>query len=123
MELSEKIDTLKDIGIIAPRILKKINTIRNLLEHRYKLPNKGEVEDAIDIATLFLEYTKNFIYNFVDEYDCYDKEKHVTFSFVDYKKLEITIISYISHEKHKLSVTYKEPIYCDWLKLFISVAY
>lgn len=118
-----KIDTLKDIGIIAPRILSKINKIRNLLEHEYKLPNKGEVEDAIDIATLFLEYTKNFIYNFVDGYECYDKEKHVSFSFVDHKELKITIFSYISHEECKLSVTYKEPTYCDWLKFFISVAY
>ena len=119
----KKIDTLKGIGIIAPRILGKINKIRNLLEHEYKLPNRGEVEDAIDIASLFLEYTKNFIYNFVNNFCCYDNEKSVDFTFIDHKQLDVVIIYYNSHEECKFTVTYKDPTYYDWLKIFISVAY
>ncbi len=36
----EKIKKLNKIGIIAPRILTEINKIRNLLEHKYKIPKK-----------------------------------------------------------------------------------
>ena len=52
----KKLDFIKDQGIIAPRILKKINSIRNLLEHEFKKPSLEEVEDALDIVTLFIGY-------------------------------------------------------------------
>ena len=52
-----KIEIIQQLGIIAPRILKKINKKRNELEHRYVKPTEADVDDALDIATLFLAYT------------------------------------------------------------------
>ena len=71
----EKMEKLNKLGIIAPRILKKINRIRNLLEHQYQIPKKDEVEEAYDVATLFLAYTKNFVKKSVPQLGYYLVEK------------------------------------------------
>ena len=61
----DKIERLNELNIIAPRILIKINKVRNFLEHEYKIPKKEEAEDALDVAILFLESTKIFVRKFV----------------------------------------------------------
>lgn len=54
----EKLKFLKTQNIVAPRILKKINTLRNLLEHEFKKPGLDKVEDALDVVTLFIHYVQ-----------------------------------------------------------------
>jgi hypothetical protein len=49
-----KLRLLQDIGVVAPRIINKVNQTRNLLEHEFKIPTRENVEDAIDIANLFV---------------------------------------------------------------------
>ncbi len=50
----KKFEDLGRIGIVAPRIIQKVRKARNLLEHEYVCPARSEVEDALDIATLFV---------------------------------------------------------------------
>ncbi len=77
MKIKSKVALLKEIGIVAPRILRKVDEPRNSLEHSYKDPTIQEVEDALDIAALFIEATNRSInpirswFNMVnsDEYD------------------------------------------------------
>lgn len=52
-----KLKALSEVGIIAPRILEKVNRQRNRLEHEYIQPTKEDVEDALDVASLFLSYS------------------------------------------------------------------
>lgn len=66
--IHNKIERIKDIGILAPRILKKLNKIRNLLEHEFHSPSAEEAEDAVDIATLFLGATEKVFINFMDSF-------------------------------------------------------
>lgn len=54
----KKIEFLKMQKIVAPRILEKINKIRNLLEHEFKMPSVQDVEDALDVVTLFISYVQ-----------------------------------------------------------------
>jgi len=61
----EKIEVLNQIGIISPRILTKVNSLRNFLEHRYSKPEKEKVEDALDVALLFIGYTDRYLKNTV----------------------------------------------------------
>lgn len=61
-----KIDALKKIGILAPRILTKINNTRNLLEHEFANPNSEQVNDFIDVVALFLESTKLYLENYLN---------------------------------------------------------
>lgn len=60
-----KIDALKKIGILAPKILTKINNTRNLLEHEFANPNSEQVNDFIDIVALFIESTKIYLENYL----------------------------------------------------------
>lgn len=53
-----KISFLREKNILAPRILGKINKSRNLLEHEFKKPDADKVEDALDVITLFVGYSK-----------------------------------------------------------------
>ncbi len=63
-----KIQRIEDIGILAPRIIKKVNKIRNLLEHEFYKPTNDEAEDAVDIATLFVEATDKVFREFMDSW-------------------------------------------------------
>ena len=56
----KKIQVLGDLGILAPPILTKINRKRNQLEHQYVEPSRDDVEDALDVANLFIVYTDRF---------------------------------------------------------------
>jgi hypothetical protein len=47
-----------ELGFVAPRILKRINDARNILEHEYTTPTLNQVQEAIDLATLFVGATK-----------------------------------------------------------------
>lgn len=60
-----KIKALKKTGIIAPRILNKINKTRNLLEHEFTNPNSEQVTDFIDVVALFIEGTKRYLVNYL----------------------------------------------------------
>jgi hypothetical protein len=56
-----KIDFCEKCGIAGRRILNKFNRIRNIMEHEYYDPRDEEVENMIDIASLFLAATARFI--------------------------------------------------------------
>lgn len=55
MKIRDKVKLLNSIGFAAPRILRKVDNARNLLEHQYKNPSLQEVEDSLDLALLFIE--------------------------------------------------------------------
>ncbi len=54
----KKIEALERIGIIAPRILTKINRHRNEMEHDYCCPSIDVVVDFVDVVGLFIEATR-----------------------------------------------------------------
>jgi hypothetical protein len=60
---------LQDLGVIAPRILSKLNQHRNELEHEYTCPDPETVEDFVDVVALFLEATRHRIEDRVCEWD------------------------------------------------------
>ena len=68
----KKVQVLQQLGIVAPKILKKINKKRNELEHQYVKPNEGDVNDALDVATLFLAYTDELVNNSIVSYGVRD---------------------------------------------------
>ena len=64
----QKLIGLNEIGLIAPRIINKVSTLRNKLEHEYKLPEVEQVEDAIDVANLFVFALDSILYTFPDHF-------------------------------------------------------
>lgn len=61
----KKIELISELGIIAPRVLHKVNRQRNLLEHQFIKPNKETVEDFLDIAMLFIASTDRYSLKFI----------------------------------------------------------
>jgi hypothetical protein len=55
-----KLELIKRFEIIAPRVLNKINKVRNQMEHQFQKPNPEQVEDFLDIATMFIAATEQY---------------------------------------------------------------
>lgn len=54
--IPKKLDFISQSGLLAPRILRNINRLRNRLEHEFAPPSRRQVEDALDVAMLFVSY-------------------------------------------------------------------
>lgn len=50
----KKIERIRALGLLAPRLLRKAVDMRNILEHEYATPDLKEIEEAMDIASLFV---------------------------------------------------------------------
>ncbi len=50
----KKIERVRALGLMAPSLLRKVVDMRNILEHEYATPELGKVEEALDIASLFV---------------------------------------------------------------------
>lgn len=66
MSFPRKLELCEKCGIVTPKILKRLNYLRNKIEHDYLVPKAAEVEDAIDVVELFLNSTERFFYRFPD---------------------------------------------------------
>ncbi|WP_454695096.1 hypothetical protein [Achromobacter aegrifaciens] len=55
------VEYLTRVGVAAPRILNKLNRLRNQVEHEYLVPDRAEVETFIDVTILFLASTQRWI--------------------------------------------------------------
>ena len=62
-DLSIKLKIIKAFGLAPTKLVSDVRKLRNKLEHNYKLPTIEEVEDAIEIAELFLLATENKLKN------------------------------------------------------------
>jgi hypothetical protein len=54
--IPRKLDFIRESGVVAPRILQNVTSLRNRLEHDFAPPSREQVEDALDVATLFVSY-------------------------------------------------------------------
>ncbi|MBX8621078.1 hypothetical protein K4754_03455 [Pseudomonas glycinae] len=50
----KKIERVRALGLLAPSLLRKVVDMRNFLEHEYATPELKNVEEALDIASLFV---------------------------------------------------------------------
>lgn len=117
----DKVNRLNGLGIISPRILRKINRIRNLLEHQYRIPKKREVEDAYDVAILFIAYTKNFIKKFVMGYGCYTEKKGEVKTYLDLKFEDKGLKIRIDQKEYYVEAS--DPNYDEWIGFIIKLCY
>ncbi|MGB9939233.1 hypothetical protein [Methanosarcina sp.] len=122
-----KIDFLNSIGVVSPGILKKINTKRNLLEHEYRNPTEEEVEDALDVAELFIKYTDKYLIRALKFCDVFSRgEGYITIT-LDWENCKITS-TYRIYEDDKFKKTVTEELtnasqkeYGDYLKFYLKL--
>ncbi|WP_230973148.1 hypothetical protein [Burkholderia vietnamiensis] len=55
------VEYISRIGVTAPRILNRLNQLRNQVEHEYLVPSRPEVETFIDVTSLFAASTQRWI--------------------------------------------------------------
>jgi hypothetical protein len=127
----KKAEMLSYLGILAPDVLKRINKRRNLLEHEYRAPEQAEVEDGLDIARLFIEYTDTFLGNMYSRCQL----EHTTLKdwvdvAFDWENCKITLELFkpIPHNRSKnhlalgKEVTAISSEYAEYLKWFVSLS-
>ena len=132
----KKIDLINELGIIAPRVLRKINKQRNLLEHQFIKPKVEVVEDFLDITLLFIGSTDRFTLNFRNiihlknpdqkklyviennyvkeeiNIHIYKTEKEFDFPYLEPEKIENELISSNSYN-------HKDADYNELLKFYL----
>ena len=123
MSTKSKTELLRFLGLPTPNILRKVGQTRNELEHEYKLPPRDKVEDALDIAVLFVHaldrhletFWGEFYFGNEDEWRERDFEfsNHISFRY-DPKKKHLTASGskYIVKSKRKLPWERKEMGKC-----------
>jgi hypothetical protein len=135
----QKMAMLRDMGIIAPRIVNKVVKARNYLEHEYQAPVQEQVEDALDIALLFVTSLDRALSFFPAQYKLSGADEargHDYLKLEDFDRalwiifdrakprfaLEGTILDPISKEDKTIGealVMPKEKGYLDLIKLSI----
>lgn len=137
----KKLSHLKSIGLIAPRILEKVNKTRNMLEHEFVHPERSQSEDAVDVATLFVKLTNTIFYNFIHEFEMHESFKEFwkrgefeTFcfgqtasglfiSFNGKKSPFFEVVGYIKDSNvMRYKVTKDYPEYLPILRAFVQIS-
>lgn len=121
----KKLELIQRFEILAPRVLNKINKTRNLMEHQYIKPNAAQVEDFLDIVSLFIASTEHYASNFISYVDYinetndeFENLAEVSFT-VDSKKEKLIIKTILLKPKKKdikIEINRKDPEYIDILK-------
>ena len=73
--LPAKLEKLQKLGLIAPRIIRRLNQTRNQLEHDYAAISREQAEDAVDIAGMFFQILESFADTRYDNYYFENSEK------------------------------------------------
>jgi hypothetical protein len=130
LSFPKKVALLDSLGVVSPRILKRINKKRNLLEHQYIQPETIDVEDALDVATLFIAYTDKFLSNRALGSCRLFHLKGDGFDFsLEYKQEKIILSDIVEKDEKRVDkrigvrkeVNANDAEYCDYLKLFLSL--
>ena len=121
LSFPDKMKKLNKLGIVAPRILAKINKIRNLLEHQYQIPKKDDIEEAYDVAILFLAYTKRFITNFILMGHFYLDGKESKNYSIHFQFQKDSLEIQLDDVKRDIKAT--NAVFDEWVKLLIAIYY
>ncbi|WP_447759481.1 hypothetical protein [Pseudomonas moraviensis] len=73
-----RLAAIRKIGLVAPRILEKINKLRNAIEHDFVNPTREQAELAVDTTILFVELTHRVFRQTVLQCAIYDPTPNIT---------------------------------------------
>lgn len=84
------VDFCASCGVVGARVLRKLNTLRNVVEHDYYLPNQDEAENFLDTVELFLYATDPLVEDFPSFLRVYSADDLAQMRLF-YERLEITL--------------------------------
>jgi hypothetical protein len=76
--IPRKIEALRELGVVFPRILQRVSDARNLLEHEYVRPTDQQVTEALDLASLFVAAAKPATENFGGEFGIGNEDEQMS---------------------------------------------
>lgn len=124
-----KLELIRELGVVTPRVLAKINSARNLMEHEYSLPQAGEVMDFVDIVGLFLAATSRLAYTSPDicDFGYVDLDKQDSYPSAEVKldaehgRLEIAYWTLKDGERQmkEAELTCESPEYSEVIKAMV----
>jgi len=117
----QKLDFLGEMGIIAPFVLGRINSMRNWLEHEFRRPKRDEVENAFDIASLFFYATSRFTRRFPTDFEIGDENDVIVFTITYDRETHKIIVEDPKGKRIEIGENAKE--YVNWLRTFFKIQY
>lgn len=86
----KKIERVRALGLLAPSLLRKVVNMRNFLEHEYATPELKNVEEALDIASLFVMSASAMFVPFDDVLEFSNPERPLTDTSVTHLAAELS---------------------------------
>ena len=65
--IERKMQVLQTLGLVTPRISRRLAEVRNLMEHEFINPCSELVADMVDIISIFIAYTDTIMTNYSTE--------------------------------------------------------
>ncbi len=84
IKIKQKLDLIGQLGFLRPRLLRKVDAARNLLEHEYKCPTIEAVEETIELAALFVEASSQALKGFKSEFSIGNENDYLPGSHVSF---------------------------------------
>lgn len=86
----------RNCGVVAPRVLERLNSRRNMVEHEFDVPEKEAVENFVDVVQLFLAATDRWEDRMPVDVDYYGTEAALNGSLLrslhlDWKRGAVTL--------------------------------
>jgi len=98
---SEQISSVNQLGILAPRILVKIEGLHNSLETYDEDEKKEKLENLLDITSLYIKITKRFMNNFFQDFEMSFHENNPNWDKVNES-------SWLGSAKHGFKILFHE---------------
>ena len=96
-----KLKIIHSLNLAPSLLISKSRTLRNKLEHIYKMPNVKEVKEALDVADLFIVSVTGKLGTVWSDFEIVDwKDNELNFQFsekkftIDYKKKDKLVNTY-----------------------------
>lgn len=107
----KKLEKLSTLGVLTPRVLTKLNRVRNLIEHEFHCPTREQVEDFIDVVALFNESTRLYLFKVPNDGQIVSTEHDALADFdLDYAEPKI-VLNRGEHEVHPHDPLYERFIH------------
>ena len=129
-DLPYKLKLIQALNLAPSYIVAKARTLRNKLEHNYKLPSKEEVQESIDIAELFIRSIEGktrilesefFITDSKNRINIWEYDSGLSFGFDEKNKSFRIQPAKKKIHLDSFEVDYKNAEYYGLLRLMLSV--
>jgi len=130
LDLPHKLKLIQAVDFAPSGLISKTRTLRNKLEHYYKIPDKEEVRDAIELAELFVLSIESHIKIIEDSFSITDKSKHDESHYINncvkvdfnYELKEINLGFYNEKEKiETITLNQNDEVFYAFIKLINNI--